>query len=92
MALGRALRHGFASQYKRGLCLGAEKTRSQPVLALAQGKLLVNRADSHLSGVRFVSQRWHWIHLILLFLLNHQAEILFDLLSNRQTQLASNPD
>ena len=30
----------------RGLCLGAGKTRSQ--------KMLVNRADSHTSGARFV--------------------------------------
>jgi hypothetical protein len=38
----------------RGQCLGAEKTRSQPVLVIFQGKMLLNRADSHTSGARFV--------------------------------------
>ena len=30
----------------RGFCLGAGKARSQPVLTFAQGKMLVNRAES----------------------------------------------
>jgi hypothetical protein len=36
----------------RGFCLEAGKTRSQPVLVLAQGKMLVNRAESLQRPVR----------------------------------------
>jgi hypothetical protein len=34
------------------------KLEASEVLALAQGKMLVNRADSHTSAARFVRQRF----------------------------------
>jgi hypothetical protein len=51
--------------------LGAEKTRHQPVLVIAQGKMVENGDESHLSNTGFVGRQfgiilslvWLWIFL-----------------------------
>jgi hypothetical protein len=54
--LPRVLFTGYWRSGGCGFCLGAEKTRSQPVLVLSQGKMLENAAESPASGTSFVGQ------------------------------------